>query len=825
MRSIWQDARYGLRLLRREPGFAFVAVLTIALGVGATTTLFSVAYGVLLKPLPWADPGRLVRVSESRQGRSPRIRGTITNGTYLAWKAEPSTIEAIAGWRLVATTAVIGGGDSTRLQTAAVTPSLFTVLKTRPLRGRVLVEDDGPAGANGASKDVIVLSYGLWQERFGGRDEAVGSVVQVAGKPLTVVGVMPKNFAFPDRDTRAWTPWAVVSVLSEDGGRRVVIFSALARLRQGATVAQAAAEGTRVARSAPDPGLAAVAMFGGNGPADISAVPALDMMTADVKPAVLVLFAAGILLLVTATANVAGLQLARATVRRREIAVRAAIGAGTARLTRQLVIESLLLGLTGGAVGMLLAVALHRVLPSIVPADFPRIDEVAIDIRVMLFAVAAASVASVACGLLPALQARRVNLVESLSDAGGAPVGAGMRSPTARARSWIMTGQLAVSCVLLIGAVLLGRSFIALLHADRGYDASNVLTARLPMPAGFSLDRRTALLETLADRMRTVPGVAQVAFGNALPLLSSGGFRAFKMRPAADPSTEVDVNTIERVVSPGYFAALGLRLTAGRALSDSDTMTSPEVIVVNRSFAARYLGAQPIGAIVPNLGMCRGDNDRWEVVGVVADMRQGAVSDPVQPELFLPYRQVGCPAAMPDPIMVIRTSRDPLPYTAALRAFVREEAPSLALDSVMTMEDRVLTSLSRPRTYAVLLGAFALFAVLIAGVGLFGLLSYSVAQRSREIGVRTALGAQARDIVALVLRQALSIAATGLAVGLALAFAAMRVWSTLLYDVSTYDAWSFAIVPLVLGLVTAVACVLPARRAARVDPLTALRSM
>jgi len=822
------DVRYASRLLRRQPAFACVAVLTMALGIGATTTLFSVTYGVLLRPLPWPGADRLVRLTESRAGREPRVRGTISNGTYNAWHDDHSTIEEVAGWRNVAATvSFAGGAESVRLQTAAVTPSLFTVLKAVPLRGRVFVDDDGKPGGRFPSKDLIILSYGLWQEQFGGRDDALGAVMQVDGKPLTVVGVMPKEFAFPDRATRAWTPWAVPAVAGIDNTGRpyqsLAIFQAMARLRASTTPAQAAAEATSRARTAPDPGLTAVALFGGGGPADIAAVPAIEWMTAEVRPALLILLAAVALLLATATANVASLQLARAATRRREIAIRAAIGAGAARLTRQLVVESALVGVIGGIAGLAFAAALHRLLPALLPADFPRVADVVVDARVMAFTAIVALATSIACGLLPAVHARRVNLVESLADDGSAPVGGGMRSPAARARTLIIAGQLAVSCVLLVGAALLSRSFVALLHADRGYDPTNVLTARIPLPNAYTLQQRTDLLEALAARLRALPGVRDVAFANALPLVSAGGYRAFRMRPPANPADEVEVNVIERVVSPGYFSALGLRMRVGRALTGADTMTSPQVIVVNRSFASRYLGGSPIGAIVPSLGMCRGDNDRWQVVGVVDDLRQGAVGDSEQPEVFIPFAQNGCANAVPQPIVLVRTDGDPLPFAAHLRSLLHQQAPSLALDSVMTMEDRVMTALAKPRLYAVVLAGFSMFALAIAGVGLFGVLSYSVAQRAREIGVRTALGAQTADIIALVLRQVAVISAAGIAAGVFAAYAASRSLTTVLYGVGPHDVAIYIVVPLVLLAVAAVACIVPARRAARVDPLAVLR--
>lgn len=818
------DVRYAVRLLRRTPAYALVAVLTMALGIGAATTLFSVSYGVLMKPLPWAHADRLIRVTETRTGHEPRVRGTMSNGPYLAWSARHSTIEVIGGWLNASSTVAIAGGEPSRVQLARVTPSLLRVLEARAFRGRLFVDDDaGPTGGDQGATKVIILSYGLWQERLGGQDEAVGRLVHVDGKPSTVVGVMPKDFAFPDRETRAWTPWAPPPVQGNGGVLMMTIFSALARLRPGVTAEQAGVEATMRARSAPDPGLTAVALFGGRGPAEIHAVPAIDLMTAEVRPALLVLLAAVALLFVTATANVASLQLARAVARRREIAIRAAIGAGAARLTRQLVVESAMLGAGGGLAGLAVTIALHRALPSVLPADFPRVDAVAVDWRVLSFAIGVSIVASVVCGLLPAWHARRVNLVESLSEDGGAPVGGGIRTRTARARTFILAAQLAVSCVLLVGAALLARSFIALLHADRGYDPANVLTARISFPSDYAMERRMALLEHVVDRLRPLPGVREAAFGNALPLLTSGGFRGFKMRPPVNPSTEVEVNVIQRVVGPGYFAALGLRVTAGRALSASDTMTAPEVIVVNRSFAVKYLGAHPVGAVIPNLGMCRGDHDRWEVVGVVDDMRQGPVSDPSQPELFLPARQNGCTNAVSQAVLGIRTSGDPVPFATTLRGVVREQEPSLAVDSVMTMEDRVMQALAKPRLYAVVLIGFGVFAVLIAAVGLFGVLSYSVVQRSREIGVRTALGAQPADIVWLVLKQAALVVLGGTAVGLWGAFVAARTLSTFLYGVDAHDLASFAAVALLLGIVSATASALPARRAARIDPLRALR--
>jgi len=423
---------------------------------------------------------------------------------------------------------------------------------------------------------------------------------------------------------------------------------------------------------------------------------------------------------------------------------------------------------------------------------------------------------------LPAWHARRVDLVASLSE--GERTQSGWRTGTARSRTLIMVGQLAVSCVLLVGAALLIRSFTAMLHADRGYDPSNLLTARVSLPREYSIEQRTALLEKVVQRLQALPGAREAAYGNALPLLTAGGFRGFTMRSPLDPSIEVEVNTMTRGVSPGYFKALGLRPVAGREFTAADTMTTPEVIVVNRSFASKYLGSNPIGVAVPNLGMCRGKQDSWEVVGVVDDVRQGSVSEPRQPELFMPAQQIGCANAINQAILVVRTAGDPVPYAAAVRSAVHDEAPSLAADSIMTMEDRVMRALAKPRLYAVVLAIFACFAAAIAAAGLFGVLSYSVAQRSREIGVRTALGAQTRDIIGLVVRQAALVAGAGLTLGLAVAAAVARSLSAFLYGVSAYDTVTFVLVPVVLAAVALAACIVPARRAASVDPLIVLRS-
>jgi len=603
------------------------------------------------------------------------------------------------------------------------------------------------------------------------------------------------------------------------------MFNAIAVLRPGVTAAQAAAEGTGRGRFAADTGLTTMAIFGNDGPIAISAQPMRDALTADVRRPLVIMLAAVGLLLITSTANVASLQLARATTRRREMAIRAALGASRARVARQLLSESLMLGLAGGGAGFILAWLLNRLIPTFLPPDFPRLHDLGVDRAAALLSLALGVLSGVVFGLLPVLRVTRVNLVESLSEDGTAPVGAGIRSRTSRLRILIMAGQVAIACVLLVGASLLGRSFMALLNADRGFDPSGVLTTRLSLPApGYSPERRHALLTTILDRLAALPGATAVAFTSELPLTPGGSTSAFTLRsPDADGGT-VSVQASPRIVSAQCFSALGMRITAGRGFSESDLDASLPVVVVNHTFARRYLGQSPLGAKVPMGVGYQSEGAEATVVGVVDDIRYLNAADSSHPEMYFSHRQMRGRLTTPVATVLVRTSGDPRALGGALRAIVREADPGLVPEAVLTLEDRLVTSLARPRLYAVLLGGFATLALAVAAVGLFGVLSYSVAQRSRELAVRAALGARQADIVRLVLRQGLGAAIAGLCAGLLGSLALTRSISALLYGITAHDALTYLIVPLVVVIAAAAACVAPALRAARVDPLSALRS-
>jgi putative ABC transport system permease protein len=813
--GLTRDVIYAARLVRRKPGPALVAALTMALGVGATTVLFSVTWGVLMRPLPWVDADRLVRLAESRQGATRQLRQVMTNGSYLAWQDSPRTITGLAAYTS-RTVTLTEAGDPQRIQITRATASLFPLMQAVPERGAVFTEADEAGGK------VVVLSHGLWQRIFGGRDDVVGQLVHFDGEGYTIAGVMPRDFAFPGRESQAWVPFKIRPASTPEGGSRIQVFAAIARLKPRVRPEQAAEEATARARNAPDPGMAAIAVFGSKGASDVKAQPVLEAMTSDVRDALIVLLAAVGLLLVTATGNIASVQLARASTRRREFALRAALGAGRRRLARQVLVESLVVGVSGGIAGLGLAALLHRMLPALLPADFPRIDDIAMDWRVAAFSFAVALSASLAFGLLPALQAGRLDLVSDLKEDAGATGNRFGRSRTARVRAAIMTGQVALACILLVGASLLVRTFVAMLNADRGYDASNVLTAVLATPDGlFTSQRRAQLVTETLERLRASPDVVSAGVTNAVPLVPGEALMALTLPPGPGESDPVTVQTAFRVVSPGYFETMGIGIVQGRAFDARDTAASMPVIMVNRAFARKYLAGDPVGRRIPaNIY----EKPEWEIVGVVDDIRmRPALTEHVQPEMYVSYPQLPDGIAS-EPTFAVRARHDPERLVSLLRQTIRAQDATAALESVMTMDDRVMGSLARPRLYATVLAAFSAFAVAIAGVGLFGMLSYGVSQRAKELGVRAALGARPGDIIGLVVREGLVITVAGIGVGLGTALVITRWLSAFLYGVAPRDALTFAVVPGVLLLVAAAASFVPARKASRIDPLTVLKS-
>jgi predicted permease len=814
--SLGRDAAHALRVLVRQPGPSSVGVLTIGLAIGAVAVMATLVWRVLYQPLPWAEPDRLVRVYESRRGGAAafgQFGQIMTNGSYLAWRARAATIEGIAAWNPNERT-LDGIGPAERLRTSSVTPSLFAVLRAAPILGRPFRDADAPLGA----EPVAIVSEAFWRQRLGAAPDVVGRVVRLDAQPFTIVGVMGHGFVFPDPTTSVWIPMHVpptVTPGSSNGNIRM--FNALARLKPGVTIEQAAAEAVARASAAPQVGPVSIAIFGSNGPVEMRMISALEDQIREIRPALLVLLAAVGLLLVASAGNVANVQLARALARRRELAIRSALGADGRQIARQLLIESAVLGAAGGVVGLGLAAAMIAILPAWLPEDFPRISEIAMDWRGGLLSLAAAVAAGAAAGVLPAWHARRALTVQALAEDGQSAVGLGRRSHAARARAVVMTVQVAIATVLLAGSALLGRSFLGLLDADRGFDTAQVLTAELPIPNDADGSRRRAVLDQVTERLSAVAGVSAAGYTSILPLSGSESMRAFEM-PGRDGQNAL-VRTSFRVVSPGYLKAMGMRVRSGRLLADGDTASSQRVCVVNAAFARAYLDDTPLDAVIPG-----GDTDRdvFAVVGVVEDVRTADTS-PVGPELFVAQAQWTNRNIGGHPVIAVRSIGSPVELAPVVRSLVAGIDPTLALGRVATMEERVVELLARPRLYSALLSAFAALALAIAAVGLFGVLSFSVAQRSRELAVRSALGASPGSLLQLVMRQGLLVTAAGVVVGIAASLALVGGLRRWLYGITGTEPATYIAVAAFMLAVAAVACLAPAVRAARMDPLTVLR--
>jgi predicted permease len=821
------DAIYGWRLLRSKPGYAAVTILTIALGVGAVTTLFSVAYGVLLRPLPWGDTARLVRFTETRGGKQGRVPGTMMNGSYLAWADAPQTLDSIGYYSGENPTTLTGAGEATRIAVSRATPSTMALLGVKPVRGRIFNADEGRSRNNEGSS--VLISYGLWEQRFGKRDDIAGQPIVLDGIQHTIVGVMPREFRFPSAEARAWIAWQVPPVDNPGGTKTGTIMRSIGRLKPGVSPAQASAEGTARAIAAPDAGPVAMALFGAREPIQILAEDAKAAAAADVRPAILILLAASILLFVTAIANVANMQLARATARRRELTIRAALGAGTGRLARQLLIENAIVGMLGSAGGLLVTIALVAALPTLLPAGFPRVDAIEVDGRVLAFTLILSAITTVVCGVLPLMHARRLEITRSLSDGSAGSAGGG-RGRLAAVRSLIVASQVAVTCVLVIGGMSLARSFAAQVNADRGYEPRNLLTGAIPFPFNYTPERKEQMLTHILERLQQRRGISLASVITGLPLGSAGGFSVFQFPSPLRGGAEVDVETYRRVVSPGYFDALGIRVRAGRVLNDGDNASAPRAVVVNRTFVQKYLENIPIEqAIGLSLGTnaVRTANGKFEafIVGVVDDMKQDRPDEPPQSEIYVSFAQLPGVNHGGQAYVVARTLDDPAAYVETVRTALREEDPTIALDAVMTMDERVGNSLSRPRMYAVLFTGFAAFALVIAAAGLFGVLSHSVTQRSRELAVRTALGASRRAVIGVALKQMSVAMIAGVVIGLAASVALANNLAPFIYGVPARDWVSFSVAPIVLLIAGAVACIVPARRVAQTDPVQVLREI
>ena len=807
MDHLKQDLTYALRRLYRAPSFTVIAVLTLALGIGANSAIFSVLNGVLLKPLPYPEPDRLVAVYQVSEGHHVVMSGP----NFVDSALHANSFENAAAshrTRVVLT----GEGEPVALEAAEVSASLFNVLRVTPILGRTFNADEDTPGKT----NVVVLSYGLWRDRFGAARDVIGRRIKIDGVPREVIGVMPAAFSYPE-GRQAWTPLSYdeTFVTTQRGAWQ---YDAIARLKPGVTPAQSAAEtgaiGKNLARQYPD----------ANAEVGITTLPLHEAIVGDVRSSVLVLFGAVAFVLLIACANVANLLLARAASREPELAVRTALGAGRGRLIRQLLTECVILATIGGGLGVLIAAWGVSLLISRYPAGIPRVDAVAVDGTVIAFTFSLALLTGIVFGIFPAVHATR-GLSGALKEGGR---GAVTTRGGGRTRSALVIAELALALMLLVGAGLLMRSFLRLQSVDPGFHPDHALTFNLTLPdARYAEDEpRVAFFDQLLPRLEALPGVRAVGAVMGVPLVGINFEISFKVegRPPVPPSDEPSMQI--RVASPGYFSAIGIPLKHGRFFTDDDRPGDPQVVVITESAAKQFLpNEDPIGKVITlgwgktgRNGVRRAAGGR--IVGIVGDVKDAGLNEPDPPQLYMPLKQwpIGWMS------IVMKTAVPPQTLTQAARAAVYAIDPDLPVSNVSTLDYIVARSISQPRFYLMILGTFAALAMSLAAIGIFGVLSYAVSQRTREIGIRMALGAQERTVVGLIIREALLLVVAGLAFGTVAALFLSQTMTKMLFSIHPTDPVTFVAVAGILGGVAMLAAYLPARRATRVDPIVALRA-
>jgi putative ABC transport system permease protein len=801
MNTLLQDVRYGLRVLLKNKGFTAVAILALALGVGANTAIFSLVNGVLLRPLPFPNAERIVYF----EGRNPTQGITDSNISFpdfLDWSQQGDLFAATAAYYTGNSNLAADGAEPERVPRAGVTTGFFAVLGVQPVLGRAFVpEDDKPETVT-----VAIISHGLWKRRFGSDPGIIGRQVQISARQITILGVMPPGFEFPEQ-TQIWTT-SGVKVSDEPRDNRS--WSAIARLNPGVDVQVAQSRISAInAKNAKE-------FHETNKGWDANLAILHDRMVREIKPSLLALLGAVGLVLLIACANVANLLLARGAARQKEIAIRAAMGASRGRVVRQMLTESILLSAIGGVAGLLISIWLTDVLISIVPEGAPRMDQVGIDYRVLSFAFGISALTGILFGLVPALQASKLDVTSSLKE--GGRTGEGHRRTSAR--SLLLIGEVALSLMLLVGAGLLIKSFIHLQEIRPGFNPHNALLAMVSLPgAKYNKQQRPEFFRQLVERLAASPGVQAVGGAINLPLGATnyGIGRAFipEGRPlTVDEAADASFSTI----TGDYFRALQIPLLAGRTFEVRDGPDAPKVVVINESAAKRHFGS-PAEAIGKRLGIWRDEKFMREIIGVVGDTKTSALDAQSGAQIYVPHAQ--------DPAwnfmgVVVRTAGDPAAFATTLRREVQALDKDQPVYSVRTLDDVVANSLGTRRVSMQLFAVFAGAALLLAALGIYGVMAYSVTQRTQEIGIRMALGAQKSDVLGLVIRQGMTLSVIGVIVGLAGAFALTRVIGNLLYGVTATDPATFLGIPLLLLLVALIACYLPARRAARLDPTIAL---
>jgi putative ABC transport system permease protein len=803
MPPVAQDLKYGARVLRKQPGFTIIALLALALGMGATCAIFGVVDAVLLRPLPFRDPDRLVVIWE-KNAVQHKFKLYAAAGNFREWRQQGRSFEDMAA--IIAARVNLTGGpnghlEPEELRAERVSASLFPLLGVHAAVGRTFTPDEERPG----NSRFALLSHRLWERRFGSDRAIVGKTIRLRDWNYTVTGVLPSGFGVLDDAVEVWLPLAIdLADPRVFNDRNLVV---IARLKAGVRFEQACNEmetiGDRLEHAYP----------GTDSGWRPSLFPLREELVGGVRRHLWVLFGAVGLLLLIACVNVANLLLARGAERRREMAIRAALGAGPGRILAQLLSESLLLTLAAGALGLVLARGATAVVARLGPAAIPRLGEVRLDGRLFLFAFGVSVLTGVAFGFVPAAQAFRTNLQDALAERGrGGTLGRTGRM----VRSGLVVTEIALAVLVLIGACLLMRSFVALRMAKRGFRTDSILTLRVPLGGARSStrERRVASFQQIADRLAALPGVTGVGAVSALPLTGLGVGDTFGIVGRPTPPSQGPIGLV-RAVSGSYFRVMGIPLKEGREFTEADVPPKPRVVIVNQMLARRYWpDSSAVGGRLrlANLGMA-------EIVGVVGDVKDDRLESEGWPTIYYPYAQMPY-ATM---TMVLRTSKRPSALTRAAERAVHELAPDQPVADVGTMDALIDHATARPRFNTILLGTFAVIAFALATLGIYGVISYDVSQRTHEIGIRMAMGAETRDVLKLILTQGARLTALGIAAGVAAAFGLTRLMASMLYGVTPTDAYSFVLIPLLLGAVAMFASYLPSRRATALDPVTALR--
>jgi len=802
LHSLQQDLRLALRMLRQSPGFAAVAVITLALGIGANTAIFSVVDATLLRPLPYPQPTQLVRLWETAPSRG-YFRNAVNPLNFLDWREDSQSFQSMAAITGLMTN-LTTHGQPIAVPGMQVSPEFFSVLDVPPLLGRTFVADDGIAGHD----RVVIFSYELWQRQFGGDAAVIGEKMDVDGRPCTVIGVMPRRFSFPNTKAEVWTPLPLARTEEWKDGRYLTV---VARLKPAVTLQQASQDmlsvGNITAEARPD--------FNKGWSAEV--IPMLEDTTHDVRRPLWVLLASVAFLLLIACSNVANLLLMRGSGRLREMAVRSALGATRLRLIQQLLVESLLLSLAGMAAGLLLAqLGLHTLL-ALIPrnASLPRSEPITIDGRVLLFTFLVSLTTAVVFGLVPALHLSRVDLQNALKQ-GSLRGGVGGHQTLRRS---FVVAEVTLALLLSVGAGLMLRSFSRLVAVDPGFHPEHLLTMHIfTSPSRYSDDlKRSVYFDRILTEIRNSSGVRAAGSTQFLPLTESISSSCFALGGGPPPTPSESPNAQFLIISPDYLATMGIPLLMGRDFEQRDAFDASPVAIVNSVFVNRYFPGQD--AVGKQLRVCWTTTKPVEIVGVAADARQAELQQDPQPTIFLSNSQAPMYFAM----FVLRADGDPLQIARSAEDAIHRVDPDQAISDVQSMDAVLSDSVSSPRFEAILLGVFASLAIVLAIIGIYGVVSYSVSQRTNEIGIRVAMGARSHDIARLVLREALLLAALALLLGFGTSLVLSRVLQSLLFEVTPTDPVTLASAGCVILVVSALSALLPARRAMRVDPRVALR--